>query len=61
MYLMFRNFCERDKPLADEFKEYDNADLYFGNIDLLKMTNISDELENKMMNLAYQVIAELKG
>lgn len=61
LYVLFVNFCERKKPLNNEFQEYANAELYFSNIDLLKLTDISDELESKMMNLAYQVISELKG
>lgn len=61
LYVLFHNFCERDKPLNDDYQEYTNAELYFSNVDLLKLTNISDELENKMMDLAYRVIAELKG
>lgn len=60
-YMIFVNFCERKQKLDDIFIEYTDANLLFDTVDLLKLTNITEELEADMMNLAYKVCYELKG
>ena len=35
MYVMYVNFCERDKRLDDIFQAYTDSSLYFDNIDLI--------------------------
>jgi hypothetical protein len=61
LYCLFVNFCERTQPLHSIFNEYTDANLYFDNIDLLKLNAINEDLEADMMRLAYHVISELKG
>lgn len=60
-YIMFVNFCERNKKLDDVFKKYTNSDLYFDNIDLLKKANLSENVESEMMRIAYDCVSFLKG
>jgi hypothetical protein len=61
LYMLFVNFCERDKKLDAIFESYVNADLYFDNVDLLKEANVSEDIEAGAMRMAYDVIAEIKG
>lgn len=61
LYLMYANFCERDKPLDPIFAEYNDPNLYFDEIDLMKMTNITEDDEAVAMNVAYTILKDLKG
>ena len=61
LYVMFVNFCERDKKIDPIFQSFTNCDLYFDEIDLLKKTDLTEDVEAEMMKLAYVIIGELKG
>jgi len=61
LYVMLINFCERKNPLDSNFDKYTNANMYFDDMDLIKKTNITEDDEQKMMMIAYDAIAFLKG
>ena len=60
IWIAFANFCERDKPLDDRFKWLTNEEQYFRINEIMQKTN-SARLEDKMFNLAYEIISMIKG
>ena len=61
LYVMYVNFCERKQKLDKLFHGYTDAGIYFDDIDLLKQTNIDEDIEAVAMNLAYDIVSEIKG
>lgn len=61
LYVLYVNFCKRKQKLDDIFTEYQDPNLYFDDIDLIKKTNITDDHEALSMRMAYDVVAEIKA
>lgn len=60
IWIAYVNFCERDKPLDDRFKWLTDEEQYFRINEMMQKTD-SAKLDDKMFNLAYEIIAMIKG
>lgn len=59
VWILYVNFCERDKTIIVEFQEYIATEQYLDIICLLEHTNVS-KLEQALFLEAYNVIGVLK-
>lgn len=60
LWVMFINFCERDKPVASIFSEWLEPEQYLNVIELLSHTEVA-KLEGVMFDLSYEIIKNIKG
>ena len=60
LWVMYVNFAEKKRPLHKEFERFTDAEEYFKITELMTNTNVSN-LEDKMFNTAYDVIATIKS
>ena len=60
LFILYVNFCERDKPLHAEFQWLEDPDIYFNITELIADTKISD-LESELFLMAYDIVQNIKG
>jgi hypothetical protein len=59
LWVLFINFCERDKPIDDLFSEWLEPEQYLNVIELLSHTEVA-KLEGVMFDLSYEIIKNIK-
>ena len=59
LWIMYINFCERDKPVNDIFSEWLEPEQYLSVIELLSDTEIA-KLEGEMFDLSYEITRNIK-
>ena len=60
MWIMYVNFCERDKAIHPLFKEWLDEKQYFRIIELLGGTEVA-RLEGEMFDISYDIVKRIKG
>jgi len=60
LLILFANF-ENRKVLMEIYKKFEDASLYFDDVELLMKVGVSDDTNGDMFLLAYDVVQQIKG